>query len=145
MVEVLERARLTYCIPVGGFGKSRSLVCWMKLPKIPFRAIGFDLPTSPLCSSNQPASMRRTVQGHKQAMSSVTEQMMWLHSHAITTIKSSNATQNIVRLMLKLPSYTEPLKVLCLSENVEIVLRIHSGKNAAVDENLNLVRSGRKL
>ena len=65
--------------------------------------------------------------------------LTWLHSHAKATIKSPNATQNIVRPTPTVPSYTDYTCkfYVYVTNNDEIVLRIHSGKDAAVDENLN--------
>ena len=68
--------------------------------------------------------------------------MTRLHSHA-KTIKSPNATQDIVRPMSTVTSYAECKSYVHVTNNVEIVLRIHSGKNAAVGENLN--ESGKEL
>ena len=81
-------------------------------------------------------------------MNLATEEMTWLHFHAKTTIKLPNGTQNIVRPTPIVPSFTEWYKFyVYVTNNVEGMdstpLRIHSGKNAAVDENLN--KSGKEL
>ena len=67
-----------------------------------------------------------------------------LHSHAKTTIKLPNGTQNIVRPTPIVPSFTEWYKFyVYVTNDVEKVLRINSGENAALGENLN--ESGKEL
>ena len=124
------------CCWIHLFWKSRSFVYWVKLLKIPFCVIWFNLLITQLCSWNK-SKHAAVVQHCRPPLSLTMEEMTWLHSHN-KTIKSLNATKNVVWPTLKVPSYAEYLDVLCyVTNNTEIMLWIHSGKNAAAEENLN--------
>ena len=88
------------------FRKSLSFVNWRKPLKVPFCLIGFDMPITQFCSWYERKNAA-VVQRCRPPLNLATEEMTWLHFHAKTTIKSLNATQNIVRPMPKVPSYTE--------------------------------------
>ena len=95
------------------FWKSHSFVYWMKLLKTPF--VWFDLPITQLCSWNE-SKHAAVVQGCRLPLSLTMAEMTWSLSHAKRTIKSPNATQNVVRPTPKVPSYAEYQKVLCLHD-----------------------------
>ena len=92
------------------FWKSHSFLYWMKLFKMPFCMIWFDLPIIQLCLWNE-SKQRFVVQRWRPPLSLVIEERTWLHSHSKTIIKSPKAIRNIVwpTSKVKMPSYTEHL------------------------------------
>ena len=98
------------CCWIHLFWKSRSFVYWVKLLKIPFCVIWFNLLITQLCSWNK-SKHAAVVQHCRPPLSLVMEEIVvnWLHPHAKTIVKSPNATQNIVQPMPRVPSYTEYL------------------------------------
>ena len=76
-----------------------------------------------ICVLETKASMQLLIsQGCWLPLSLPMEEMIRLYSHTKTTIKSPNATQNIVQPMPKVPSYTEYLKLhVYMTKNMRIV------------------------
>ena len=73
------------------FWKSRSFVYWVRLIKIPFYVIRFDLPITQMCSWNE-SKHATVVQRCRPRLSLAMEETTRSHSHTKATVKSSNAT-----------------------------------------------------
>ena len=110
IIEVRAAAQLSWWLKLGNVLIQRvlfllSVVVFFK----PFLCVLDEALTCRLLSYGLESKHAAVVQCCRPPLSSVMEEMTWLHSHAKTTIKSPNATQNIVQPMPKVQSNAEYL------------------------------------
>ena len=121
------------------FCPSCSFVYWMTLLKLSYCMIWSDLPISQSCSWNE-SQRAALVQRCRSPLSLAIEERTRLYSHAKTTVSNR---QMQLRILFDLCPRCQALQNTSEfhiylrkknPKNVDTVLRIHSGKNAAVDE-----------